>query len=406
MKSSGSLKASGTVKRSDEAGQTSADHAFFRSRADMLPGRPAPVTTIGVLGWLRANLFSSWLNTVLTVAALLLLWRIVPPMLGWALFQADFSGVTGEECTGEGACWAWLDQRITQFLYGFYPADSYWRVNVAVILLIPAVAYVLFDKLPYARYGRRFSIAYVLIAAFLLVGGLPIYDEQGEVVGSLFGIRSISTDKFGGFMLNLVAGLAGIVLSLPIGILLALGRRSSLPVIRLASVGFIEVVRGVPLITLLFVAVIILELFLPAGVSLDQLIRVMVMITAFSSAYMAEVIRGGLQAIPNGQYEAAQAVGLSYWKMMRLVVLPQALKIAIPGIVNTFIGLFKDTTLVVTIGLFDILGQARLLQTNPDWIGKVDHETFLIAALFFFVICFSMSRYSINLERRLDTTRQ
>jgi general L-amino acid transport system permease protein len=406
MKSSGSLKASGTVKRSDEAGQTSADHAFFRSRADMLPGRPAPVTTIGVLGWLRANLFSSWLNTVLTVAALLLLWRIVPPMLGWALFQADFSGVTGEECTGEGACWAWLDQRITQFLYGFYPADSYWRVNVAVILLIPAVAYVLFDKLPYARYGRRFSIAYVLIAAFLLVGGLPIYDEQGEVVGSLFGIRSISTDKFGGFMLNLVAGLAGIVLSLPIGILLALGRRSSLPVIRLASVGFIEVVRGVPLITLLFVAVIILELFLPAGVSLDQLIRVMVMITAFSSAYMAEVIRGGLQAIPNGQYEAAQAVGLSYWKMMRLVVLPQALKIAIPGIVNTFIGLFKDTTLVVTIGLFDILGQARLLQTNPDWIGKVDHETFLIAALFFFVICFSMSRYSVNLEKRLDTTRR
>jgi general L-amino acid transport system permease protein len=394
------------VKPSDEAGQTPADRAFFRSRADMLPGRPAPVTTIGVLGWLRANLFSSWLNTVLTVAALLLLWRIVPPMLGWALFQADFSGVTGEECTGEGACWAWLDQRITQFLYGFYPADSYWRVNVAVILLIPAVAYVLFDKLPYARYGRRFSIAYVLIAAFLLVGGLPIYDEQGEVVGSLFGIRSISTDKFGGFMLNLVAGLAGIVLSLPIGILLALGRRSSLPVIRLASVGFIEVVRGVPLITLLFVAVIILELFLPAGVSLDQLIRVMVMITAFSSAYMAEVIRGGLQAIPNGQYEAAQAVGLSYWKMMRLVVLPQALKIAIPGIVNTFIGLFKDTTLVVTIGLFDILGQARLLQTNPDWIGKVDHETFLIAALFFFVICFSMSRYSINLERRLDTTRQ
>jgi general L-amino acid transport system permease protein len=394
------------VKPSDEAGQTPADRAFFRSRADMLPGRPAPVTTIGVLGWLRANLFSSWLNTMLTVAALLLLWRIVPPMLGWALFQADFSGVTGEECTGEGACWAWLDQRITQFLYGFYPADSYWRVNVAVILLIPAVAYVLFDKLPYARYGRRFSIAYVLIAAFLLVGGLPIYDEQGEVVGSLFGIRSISTDKFGGFMLNLVAGLAGIVLSLPIGILLALGRRSSLPVIRLASVGFIEVVRGVPLITLLFVAVIILELFLPAGVSLDQLIRVMVMITAFSSAYMAEVIRGGLQAIPNGQYEAAQAVGLSYWKMMRLVVLPQALKIAIPGIVNTFIGLFKDTTLVVTIGLFDILGQARLLQTNPDWIGEVDHETFLIAALFFFVICFSMSRYSINLERRLDTTRQ
>ena len=231
-------------------------------------------------------------------------------------------------------------------------------------------------------------MAYLVIAAFLLVGGLPIYDDQGEVVGSLFGIRSISTDQFGGFMLNLIAGFAGIVLSLPIGILLALGRRSKLPVIRFVSIGFIEVVRGVPLITLLFVAVILLELFLPPGLSLDQLIRVMVMITAFSSAYMAEVIRGGLQTIPNGQFEAAQAVGLGYWKTLRLVILPQALKISIPGIVNTFIGLFKDTTLVVTIGMFDILGHARLLQTNPDWIGEVDHETFLITALFFFVICF------------------
>ena len=379
---------------------------FFRHRDQMIPGRPAPATHVGVIGWLRTNLFSSWFNTLLTVAALLLLWRIVPPLLGWTLFNADFSGVTGEECTAEGACWAWVDQRINQFLYGFYPADSYWRVNAALILLIPAVAYVLFDKIPYARYGRWYSLAYPVIAVFLLVAGLPVYDDQGEMVGSLFGIRGITTDQFGGFMLNLVAGLAGIALSLPIGILLALGRRARLPVVRYASVIFIEVVRGVPLITLLFVAIIILELFLPPGVSLDQLVRVMIMITAFSSAYMSEVIRGGLQAIPGGQYEAAQAMGLSYWKMMRLVILPQALKIAIPGIVNTFIGLFKDTTLVVTIGLFDILGQARLLQTNPDWIGKVDHETFLLAALFFFVICFSMSRYSINLERRLDTTRR
>ena len=364
----------------------------FRNRDRMIPGRPAPATTVGVLGWLRANLFSSWLNTLLTVGALLLIWRTVPPLLGWALFDADFSGVTGDECTTAGACWAWLDQRINQFLYGFYPQDAYWRVNVALLLLIPVVAYVLFDKLPYARYGRWFAVAYPVIAALLLVGGL--------------GLEEVSTDQFGGFMLNLVAGLAGIALSLPIGILLALGRRSRLPAVRYLSVGFIEVVRGVPLITLLFVAIIILELFLPPRVSLDQLVRVMIMITAFASAYMSEVIRGGLQAIPGGQYEAAQALGLSYWKMMRLVVLPQALKIAIPGIVNTFIGLFKDTTLVVTIGLFDILGQARLLQTNPEWIGKVDHETFLFAALFFFVICFSMSRYSINLEKRLDTTRR
>jgi len=309
--------------------------------------------------------------------------------LDWTIFNADFTGDSGRECTTEGACWAWLDQRIYQFLYGFYPPDSYWRVNIAIILLLPALAYVLFDKLPFSRQGRWFSLTYPFLATFLLIGGI--------------GLEGITTDKFGGFMLNLVAGISGIVLSLPIGILLALGRRSKLPAIRILSVSFIEFIRGVPLITLLFVAVIILQLFLPPNVTLDQLVRVMIMITLFASAYMAEVIRGGLQAIPNGQYEAGKAMGLSYWQSMRLIILPQALKISIPGIVNTFIGLFKDTTLVIIIGLFDILGQARVLQTNPDWMGKVDYETFLIAAIFFFIVCFSISRYSINLEKRLDT---
>ncbi len=370
----------------------SGERPFHRSQAEMMPQRQPPAATIGVIGWVRANLFSSYLNIALTLMSAGLLWVAVPPFLDWALFGADFSGATGEDCTGRGACWAWLDQRIEQFLYGFYPAESYWRVNLAVALLAPALAYVLFENMPYARYGRWFSVAYPVIAAILLVGG--------------FGLEGVTTDKFGGFMLNLVAGLAGIVLSLPIGILLALGRRSHLPIVRVLSVVFIEMIRGVPLITLLFVAIVILQLFLPPQVSLDQLIRVMIMITLFASSYMAEVIRGGLQAIPQGQHEAAQAMGLGYWKMMRLIVLPQALKISIPGIVNTFIGLFKDTTLVIIIGLFDILGQARLLQTNPEWIGEVDHETFLLAALFFFVICFSMSRYSINLEKRLDPTRR
>jgi general L-amino acid transport system permease protein len=320
------------------------------------------------------------------------LWLIIPPLLDWAIFSADFSGSVGRECTTDGACWAWLDQRIEQFLYGFYPAEAYWRVNIAILLLFPALAYVLFENLPFSKYGRWFSLAYPFIATFLLVGG--------------FGLTGITTDKFGGFMLNLVAGLSGIILSLPIGILLALGRQSKLPVIRVLSVTFIEFIRGVPLITLLFVAVIILQLVLPPDISLDQLVRVMIMITLFASAYMAEVIRGGLQAIPNGQYEAGQAMGLSYWQSMRLIILPQALKISIPGIVNTFIGLFKDTTVVIIIGLFDILGQARVLQTNPDWMGKVDHETFLLAAIFFFIVCFSISRYSVNLEKRLDTNRE
>ena len=354
--------------------------------------RPPPAHTVGLIGWIRANLFSGLLNTFLTFFSCYLLWLIIPPLLDWAVFSADFSGSVGRECTTDGACWAWLDQRIEQFLYGFYPVEAYWRVNITILLLFPALAYVLFENLPFSKYGRWFSLAYPFIAAFLLVGG--------------FGLTGITTDKFGGFMLNLVAGLSGIILSLPIGILLALGRQSKLPAIRVLSVTFIEFIRGVPLITLLFVAVIILQLFLPPDVSLDQLVRVMIMITLFASAYMAEVIRGGLQAIPNGQYEAGQAMGLSYWQSMRLIILPQALKISIPGIVNTFIGLFKDTTLVIIIGLFDILGQARVLQTNPDWMGKVDHETFLLAAIFFFIICFSISRYSVKLEKRLDTNRE
>ena len=366
--------------------------SFHRSPGEMLPPRPPPATTVGVLGWIRRHLFSSPLNVVLTLLSGGLLYLAVPPFLDWALFDADFSGASGAECTGQSACWAWVDQRLDQFLYGFYPASAYWRANLALILMVPALAYLLFERLPYARYGRWFSVAYPVIAAVLLVGG--------------FGLESVPTDKFGGFMLNLVAGVAGIVLSLPIGIALALGRRSRLPLVRVLSVAFIESIRGVPLITLLFVAIVILQLFLPQEVSLPQLIRVMIMITFFASAYIAEVVRGGLQAIPQGQYEAAQAMGLGYWRMMRLVVLPQALKISIPGIVNTFIGLFKDTTLVIIIGMFDILGQARLLQTNPDWIGDVDYETFLLAAVFFFVICFSMSRYSMNLEKRLDTTRE
>ena len=368
------------------------ERAFHRSRAEMVPERPAPIISVGVIGWVRTNLFSNWLSVVLTLASLALLALIVPPLIDWAFLEADYTGSVGKECTAEGACWAWLDQRIEQFVYGLYPPDAYWRVNLALVLMVPALAYLLINNMPYARYGRWYAVAYPVIAAFLLVGGL--------------GLEVIRTDQFGGFMLNLVAGLTGIVLSLPVGILLALGRRSRMPIVRMFSVGFIEFIRGVPLITLLFVATIILQFFLPPEVSLNQLVRVMIMITLFASAYMAEVIRGGLQAIPQGQFEAGQAMGLGYWQSMRLIVLPQALKISIPGIVNTFIGLFKDTTLVIIIGLFDILGQARLLQTNPDWLGKVDYETFLLAALFFFVICFGMSRYSINLEKRLDTTRR
>ncbi len=365
---------------------------FSRAQKDMLGERPPPVTETGTIGWLRTNLFSSWGSSLLTLASLYLLWITVPSFFEWAIFEADVTGTTGQDCTGEGACWAWVDQRINQFLYGFYTAGEYWRVNLAALLLIPALLPLLFDGLPHARRLRLFSFAYPFIAAFLLVGG--------------FGLESVPTRSFGGFMLNVTIGLSGIVLSLPIGVLLALGRRSRLPALRMLSVIFIELVRGVPLITLLFTAAILLPMFMPESWSLDLIIRVIVVVTAFSSAYMAEVIRGGLQSIPKGQYEAAMAMGLGYWQSMRLIILPQALKVSIPGIVNTFIGLFKDTTLVFLIGLFDILGIARSLQQNQDWMGNVDTEGFLFTSAFFFVVCFSMSRYSMNLERRLDTTKR
>ncbi|MCZ6844686.1 MAG: amino acid ABC transporter permease [Alphaproteobacteria bacterium] len=367
------------------------DQAFHRQQAELLPQQPAPATTVGIVGWARTNLFSSWSNSVVTLIAIYLLWLVISSFVQWAFIDADVSGTDRFACTSDGACWAWIDQRIQQFLYGFYPAGETWRINIAFVLLFPALAPWMFENVPGARYLRWFSIAYPVIATILLAGGL--------------GLTVVTTDKFGGFMLNLTVGLAGIVLSLPFGIILALGRQSRLPVIRILSIVFIESVRGVPLITLLFVSNIILPIFLPPDVALDSVVRVIVMVTAFASAYMAEVIRGGLQAIPNGQYEAAQAMGLSYWKSMRLIILPQALKISIPGIVNTFIGLFKDTTLVIIIGLFDILGIANAMVSNPDWLG-LSSETYVVVALFFFIVCFSMSRYSVHLERKLDTTKR
>ena len=352
--------------------------------------RPPPAASVGLIGWLRQNLFSSFSNTILTLVSIYLLSLTIPAVLDWAFWSSQLSGDNRFDCKVEGACWAWLDQRLGQFLFGFYPDGERWRVILAFVLLFAALVPWLTTGVPGQRYLRWFSIAYPFIATVLLAGG--------------FGLEQVPTDKFGGFMLNLIVGLSGIVLSLPVGILLALGRQSKLPLIRWLCIGFIEAVRGVPLITLLFVSNILLPIFLPPDVTLDSIIRVIIMVTAFASAYMAEVIRGGLQAIPSGQYEAANALGLNYWKSMRLIVLPQALRISIPGIVNTFIGLFKDTTLVIVIGLFDILGIANAMVSNPDWLG-LSTETYVFVAVFFFAVCFSMSRYSMWLERRLSGQR-
>ena len=354
------------------------------------PDLPPPSGTIGAVAWLRGNLLSSPANIIMTVLSIWFLYKTVPPMVDWLFLDAAFTGNNREECKAQagGACWAFIGERLELFTYGFYPIEQRWRVNLTFILLIIAIVPVLWDKCPMRKVGMYFTCVFPFIGGWLLMGG--------------FGLETVPTDKFGGFMLTLVIGVTGIAFSLPIGICLALGRQSKLPVIRIFSVGFIEFIRGVPLITLLFVASTMLNYFLPKGTTFDLLLRVLIMVTLFASAYMAEVVRGGLQAIPKGQIEAADAMGLKYWASMRLVVLPQALKISIPGIVNTFIGLYKDTTLVIIIGLLDPLGIGRASLADTKWTG-LSNEVYLFVAIFFFISCFSMARYSLYLENKLQT---
>jgi general L-amino acid transport system permease protein len=352
------------------------------------PNLPPPSTSVGPVGWLHRNLFSSVGNTVLTCVCIALILYAVPGLLSWAIFDAQADGESRTDCTNAGACWALVRVRFNQFMFGFYPASEYWRVILAGILMLLALAYVLFDRMPYRTWGLLYAALYPIIAFFLLAGGL--------------GLEVVETDRWGGLMLTIVIGITGIAASLPIGIMLALGRRSQMPIVRILCIAFIEFIRGVPLITVLFMASVMLPLFLPEGVNFDKLLRALIGVALFASAFMAEVIRGGLQAIPKGQYEAAQALGLTYWKMMGLIVLPQALKIVIPGIVNTFIGLFKDSTLVLIIGLFDLLGIVKAAITDANWIG-LSHEAYAFAGATFWIFCFSMSRYSIWLENKLHT---
>ena len=354
------------------------------------PDLPPPIASRGVVKWVRENLIATPTDIVLTLVSLYLLYLIVPPLVDWMFLDSVVNAGSRDECRelGSGACWAVVAVRFDQFMYGFYPQELRWRVDLSAVLLAVALVPVLFDKAPYRKWWMIFTIVYPVIAFFLLWGGL--------------GLEPVESAKFGGFMLTVVIGVTGIAASLPIGILLALGRRSDLLVLKVICICFIEFIRGVPLITLLFVASTLLNYFLPPGTYFDLLLRVLIMVTLFSAAYLAEVIRGGLQAIPKGQTEAAQALGLSYWKNMGLIVLPQALKISIPGIVNTFIGLYKDTTLVVIIGLLDPLGLSQSVLADSKWQG-LSTEIYIFIAIFFFISCFAMSRYSIYLERKLET---
>lgn len=349
--------------------------------------RPPPVSATGAIGWLRANLFSSWLNTLLTVLSLLLLYYTIPPLLDWAFFSATFEGASREDCDMAGACWPIVAVRWKQLIYGFYPQVEYWRAMLAFALLLIALYFGLYDKAPGRKYGLWFVCAYPFIAYGLLYGGFG-------------GLDYVESSKWGGLLLTLAMGVTGIAVSIPFGIVLALGRRSDLPVISMLCTIFIEFIRGVPLVTLLFFGNVMLPLFLPEGMNIDNYLRVVIAVCLFASAYMAEVIRGGLQAIPKGQYEAAAALGLGYWRMMAFIILPQALRISIPGIVNTSIGLYKDTTLVSLVGLFDLLGMARAINADAKWMG-LEIELYAFIAILFFISCFAMSRYSLWLEQRL-----
>jgi len=423
------------------------------------PERAPPVTEVGVVGWLKTNLFADWFNTALTLVAIAFLVWLIPPLLNWTVFDAHFVGDSRNDCKPnvqivrdnivapgvlpdgtimeiettadrvvvpegvtpnvrwvhkevkhpvrakgaeyalvtleqdvivEGACWILVKVRWDQFIYGFYPHEERWRPTIVVLVGLLLVIYMLTDGMPYrGSVGLFLLIPFPVISYFMFGGGV-------------FGLAEVDNSKWGGLLLTLIISAVAITGALPLGIALALGRRSQMPIVRVFCVIFIEFLRAVPMITILFMAMVVLPLFLPPGTTFDQLLRVLIGVTLFIAAYTAEVVRGGLAAIPKGQYEAANALGLGYWRMMGLIVLPQALRIMIPAIVSLFIGIFKDTTLVQIVGLSDLLTMVQLAVTDAQWVGLAK-EGYFFCAVVFFVFCFGMSRYSIYLERKLDT---
>ncbi|MDT8326061.1 MAG: amino acid ABC transporter permease [Roseovarius sp.] len=420
--------------------------AFVRETT--IPQSAPPMAASGPVLWMRTNLFATWSNTLLTIAALYVLYLVLTATMPWMLngvWNTESLRACREVLDGtSGACFSVLTERWNQLLFGFtYPSESYWRPGLAFALLFIAAAPVLFFDLP--RKLLLFTALYPFLAYWLIWGGSVLYPllalagvAAGYLVYSKFVARNFAAGFFGGiaaavaviwiggllipetasgnamlkavpsrnlggFMLNMMLGVTCVSLSVPIGIALALGRQSHLPIVKMICVVFIEFIRGVPLITLLFVASVMLAYFFPPESTVDLFLRVVIMITMFSSAYIAEVIRGGLAALPKGQYEAGDSLGLDYPQKMRLIILPQALKISIPGIVNIAVGLFKDTTLVSVISLFDIIGMIRgPILASTDWAG-VYWELFMFAGALFFIVCYGISQYSQWLERRLAT---
>ncbi len=335
--------------------------------------------------WLRENLFAGWASSLATLLLIYLLWNALPPFVEWAFLDAVWRPDSKACRAGEGACWGFISEKHRFILFGTYPYDEHWRPAAATALLVGLWI------VSALRVFWRWWLALVWLAGLGLIGAL--------MWGGAPGLPYVENERWGGLILTLLLTTFGIAAAFPLAIALALARRSSMPMIQALAVGFIELVRGVPLISLLFMASVMLPLFLPQGVSIDKLLRAQIAMILFASAYLAEVVRGGLQAIPKEQYEAADALGLTYFEKMYSVVLPQALRIAVPPLVNTFIGFFKDTSLVVVIGLFDLLSTIKVALNEPAWTG-FGVEAYLFAAVVYFVFCFAMSLYSRRLERR------
>jgi general L-amino acid transport system permease protein len=368
-------------------------------RGEAIAARPPPAAMTGAIGWLRENLLSTPFNIVLTILVALLLAWMIPALVNFLVVDAVWSGADRDACREIvqhreiGACWPFVWERLPYFVYGSYPIPERWRVDVFFAMLAIGVVWLLWLEAPRRDLGAAYFFIAVPICSYFLLHGFPA-----------IGLPVVDTVLWGGVLVTIVVASVGIVCSLPLGILLALGRRSAMPTVNLLSTMFIEFVRGVPLITVLFMASVMLPLFVPEQYAPDKLLRALVGIALFASAYMAEVVRAGLQAIPKGQYEGAMAVGLKYQQMMGLIVLPQALKVTIPNIVNTYIGLFKDTTLVFIVGIFDFLHTVEVSRIDPKWATPVTSATgYAVAAIFYLAFCYAMSRYARAMEARLAT---
>ena len=347
---------------------------------------------VSSLDILNKNINSNNLNALLTLFTIFIIIKSIPPMLDWFILDANFVGNSKEDCTGDGACWVFIKVWFNRFMYGLYPDAEQWRINAAFLILFAIVGASFFVSEKLKKY---FILFLIFVFPFL---GIKL------ISGGSFGLEYVESAAWGGLSLTFIISAFAILFCFPIGVILALGRRSSLPAIKYISIGFIELWRGVPLITVLFMSAVMFPMFLPDGTFIDKLIRVLIAITLFEAAYMAEVVRGGLQALPKGQYEAAKSLGMGYWRMNALIILPQALKLVIPGIANTLLALVKDTPLIFVVGLMELAGMIGLAKTNPKWLGMA-MEGYVFAGLVFWVICYAMSRYSQNLEKKLSTER-